>query len=1349
MAQVKKLQGGGLTQNAKLLQKAEQKLKEANLSEKDRLLVAQSLQRFIELPRDQFKQEFLTKKYTVSGENSQDFEGSEDPLKEKLFSKNVKLSNSQDINSMAGGLYGEILKELETEEIEEAKIAKTNRRDYKIANYASYLEDFFEPEELERRLGDYNTNEERQRFMINPIKNLVNQYIETAESDPDNDYSDLEQAKKIKAALDNNNWEEFTNTAMPLKWDSGRYLLTANELKTIGDKKLEEETALKTKTDAETKIKIYNERLEHFKEKGIENPDLLKILADSDLEFFNPNLTSITQVGHQRTLDNDLYDYTTKNNYLSFKDAKGRFLFLNQNGEPVSIQGEGIDEGTPLAGNQWLYNQALGRAVHSPYTYPKEDYNAMFPNIPNGEILETSGLPFQGNLQDKINKYIQDLESQFVKNPDGSYAGLKMVGMKSAQKDTAAAILKANLNNIPFPQKAKVKDMLTLYQKNLQDIGIMPNDNINDNNSEGVIQKIDNWWNKNVLGEPIKRKKGGILKLQDGSIFKEYKKRLEAEKADNSSKTTSTHTPKDIRGTWKDMGETEKNWRKLSIAGAVGSVVPGIGVGGATTSLVADIAADVAKDGFQTSDLFNWNTAFNVGFVALSAIGLGGLRNIVKAGEAAKGIAKTSTSVAKFSTKVEKIIGSKSAIKNLGLTDEGLEGIKSLQTFAKNKGIKTTEELVEKVSDALTAKTIKSPELITKLEKGLETLAKISTSSTPIMGSRKLGSVVNTMRNATKAGAETSKNSALFLGKWGAKGAMVSPLVTDLPKTLYTGTTEGWEYTKPQDIKNIAIGAASSKILYSRWKDAKYLAGKNKYLAAAKEKSLKKLKAEEIKFKEGIKPNSIKRLPQNATPAKTKSINPVDIKIKSPIQPYSEAESTKNAKIIFDNNMKRLLSQGKKDKKTGLPKLPKVSELVFKKGGILKFQSPASGLHEKYNITNNILNLTGETAPNRTEYDLFPTISSIKTPKSILNTPIISSITSPITSLRERSLVEVEGNPNVKSNVLNKIFFGLKKGFQKAIKNVDATDLGNATMFASALSTNRDLEKNRKKALAASYYTESYMPQAPLLFTGSMDSMLAEKNANALRSKLNRVSKNTNLETGINAQLEGEEQIAQNLGTVKHAEKQRRDNLLTTNANVNYQTTAHNLEIGNRNKARAAQITSEMFKDPTKLLNHTAFSNLVLANNQNAKVKDYKKAVSNYYDALNNEGLKTGLEDLRKRYEAHESKLVALREAYKTNPAIANNKPFEESDSYLQWQNYKETLLNEKEKLIEPVKISKLFLEKQSNMFKKGGNLQKKRSYVRENRQDSMIRLKEKELVYKAIFHNNEMLLKTLSVLFK
>lgn len=53
------------------------------------------------------------------------------------------------------------------------------------------------------------------------------------------------------------------------------------------------------------------------------------------------------------------------------------------------------------------------------------------------------------------------------------------------------------------------------------------------------------------------------------------------------------------------MGDNEKALRSLSIAGAVGSFLPGVGAIGAGTSLVADIMADVAKDGFQAKDIFN------------------------------------------------------------------------------------------------------------------------------------------------------------------------------------------------------------------------------------------------------------------------------------------------------------------------------------------------------------------------------------------------------------------------------------------------------------------------------------------------------------------------------------------------------------------------------------------------------------------------------------------------------------------------------------------------------------------------------------------------------------------------
>lgn len=89
-----------------------------------------------------------------------------------------------------------------------------------------------------------------------------------------------------------------------------------------------------------------------------------------------------------------------------------------------------------------------------------------------------------------------------------------------------------------------------------------------------------------------------------------------------------TNTEGMLRGTWNGIksGNAENLWEGASLLGQVASFIPGIGVIGGLVTTASDIGKDVAKDGFQLSDIINLNTAANIGFTALSGIGLGSLR---------------------------------------------------------------------------------------------------------------------------------------------------------------------------------------------------------------------------------------------------------------------------------------------------------------------------------------------------------------------------------------------------------------------------------------------------------------------------------------------------------------------------------------------------------------------------------------------------------------------------------------------------------------------------------------------------------------------------------------------------
>jgi len=1498
MAQIKKLQNGSkLTKE----QRAEKKLENFNLSKEGKDLVIASLNEFMKLTPEQFKQTELVgpDSYEVTAGGDYDFSGSSDPVKNNWLTGRSKVKDPNDANNIAATIYSQVLKELDLETQAEAELAKKNRNSYGISKYDYNLEDVFEDQGVDEWLSQYTTNEARQSALLPKINAHLDNYITRAESDPNNTYTDVDKVKTMRDAITASGWKGFTDNATTLGWNDSKYLLSASQLQTIADNKTAKDAEAKKKSDEEA----FNARVTQLSQTLGFPEEVAADLVKRNLHIFTPSSGNY--------LEEDLQKYLNDKQWYGFRGNEGELVFYDRNFDPQQILGSDIEEGSALSGHQWTYDQLRGRAVHSDYTYPIDDYQSIFNMIPVGPSISASApsVPWKGSntyfpgkmnsssdLQKELEKYEKEVENLMNKDINGNYIGLREGGNKNAANDSPAAILKKALidhhYDIPLAQRKRIVDLLSLYNEGLRALNIQPEAAIDysDHSDANEFRIIGNQITNGLKGfwgsENPKYKKGGILKFQDGSIFKEYKKRIEAEKAAAPPKERQFTTPKDIRGTWKDMGADEKAWRATSIAGAVGSLAPGVGAIGAGTSLVADIMADVVKDGFQASDVFNWNTAFNAGFVGLSLLGLGALKPIMQAGKLGKAAstAKKGTDLAEVLLKSNKFKSSEKITKALGLTDEGFEGIKALQNFAKKKGIKTTEELVERVGNILKkgadtgkdAKSLITKETATKLEQGVKALNKIVETANPVMGNLKLGKVAGTLTSAGKTGAVASGNGAVTLGKWAAKAAMVSPLVTDLPKTLYTGVTDGWEYTKPQDIKNIAIGAASTSKLFSRYMNARSIKGKEKHLVeqANKAKEIakkpiikepiknrtslentigpktKQSKADEIKYSKEVlieenrkarvnnminnvddmKGSLARKRRQSSAISTTPKTEGKQLTLfeNTPIPKVSKVgtnesnlakikeamrEKLKNSNRTSNsqNNTKRFIKDpegnwrqdsdntftwfAKADtKKLGWQQA--INEMKLKrssgkpinkiaKGGLIpKFQNPTSlGIAAAY-MTKNYLQGLNNTREDwswmyNKPYDksfskmgayLENNTAKMEKEKYQLNSSFAKSLRPDyIDQSKKFSDMKPFDVKTAKQTEADTGRRGLLPNLQQlgksALGNLDNLSISNAAMFASTLNANRQLEKNRRRSvIAEGSFRESYMPQAPFISPLNSDTMLAQRSANELRSRINRGTKSININDGIAAQLDVENQIADRMYAIQSGEKQRRDGINIQNANSTYQTNLHNLGVSNRNRSIAAKTEAELAKDPTDLLNHTAFTNFITSANQNFKVRSHGKAVDDYYKTINNKDVMSKVEVAQKAYKDHIATYDATKTAFETaNKAVVgvDGKPvvFEEHSAENAWKAKKEELYNAVKTAMEPISVAKMRVEQfsmnpsyfsnLSTFNKKGGTLEREKLEAQKTKDSSSNNTKEKELLYKAIFHNNEILLKTLSILFK
>ena len=193
---------------------------------------------------------------------------------------------------------------------------------------------------------------------------------------------------------------------------------------------------------------------------------------------------------------------------------------------------------------------------------------------------------------------------------------------------------------------------------------------------------------------------GGIISAQKGSILqqivednKKYAKQVPqtSDGQDYSQYVDSNKkTPKQQIDTSDTVGKMN-TLQAISLAGSVGSFIPGFGAIGGAVSTVAD-AVDGARDGWDKQDWVNLGT--NLGFTGLSLIGLGALKGVKIGNTALKG--------------ARAVKKGKQASKILSTAKAARYGEKAVEAAKK----------VEKLENALP-----SGKILTKVLKGSETLS--------------------------------------------------------------------------------------------------------------------------------------------------------------------------------------------------------------------------------------------------------------------------------------------------------------------------------------------------------------------------------------------------------------------------------------------------------------------------------------------------------------------------------------------------------------------------------------------------------------------------------------------------
>lgn len=365
---------------------------------------------------------------------------------------------------------------------------------------------------------------------------------------------------------------------------------------------------------------------------------------------------------------------------------------------------------------------------------------------------------------------------------------------------------------------------------------------------------------------------------------------------------------------------------------------------------------------------------------------------------------------------------------------------------------------------------------------------------------------------------------------------------------------------------------------------------------------------------------------------------------------------------------------------------------------------------------------------------------------------------------------------------------GILPNLLKSISgSVDPTDLANIGMFANTWATNIKVGNAQRKAVADSMYHLPYMNQTYLRIDKPYE-LAGQKQAANVTDMGNRIANSTSdLNKGIGARFAGTAQANTINDKAQMADQQRIDQLQGQQLNSNAKVDAYNLQTLGKNRGLDASAFKgiQLINANQDLAQNTAVSNLIRSIASNIPVKAYNANQKVLYKAYSNPALQS-LSDEYTKLNTQEG-IKPYYDEYQTwihNGGDANAIPWESSVPY---KNYQAKLSQIKDSLTMMYKpIQALQLAQQFNqplMYQNpyggypgypgmypqmgyegypqqggyqtpyladGGTLiQQERLDLDENKMLSDRVTKEKELEYKAIMFNNEMLQKALIRVFK
>ena len=779
------------------------------------------------------------------------------------------------------------------------------------------------------------SDDEKKAKVLSWAEENVNEYLADQDKNKNSyNYKDYENAQAFKLALGNKdikNWDDIASKAQALGWSLNAFLPAAKTAPELEEDK--KASAIKT---GEEYTKQY-----HI------NPELAAQMA---YKGYKP---------HTVTSDNP-YTQSLYQKGLGFKNDEGHIVLIDKHTGGF-YDFAGVDQFSPMYNKGFSWTNDLDRGLQlGNGKIAKQDFGdvgkELITSLPGAKVHGWQN----GVAGDYLNKLIVEQNGHkrtLTKQSDGSYID-----------DRGRAVPKFNITgfgtntNVIHDYNQYFPDIpMGISGDHVSDLNLLTSRLANkDANGNFVIERDDDLdkaasglkWSlindpavksdpelKNKILDALttyqqaltpSKKKGGIISAKSGDKFAEYTKKFVNKPA--AQQTANTTTIKDIRGTWKGQDWIDDVLDAGSTAGNIAAFIPGWGAIGAGVSFGADLVKDL-RDGH----IDNWGThALNAGFIGMSAIGLGGVKSLLKVGK----LAEEGYDVVKIANKASKLAA---------FAPEEKEALKVIKELAEAHNVTNSAGLTKKLA-ALAAKGGEEGELAKTSIKALENITPlvedVRRASTPFLKSATLGSVGKSAGDVLK-GISNPLNNKIVRNT--ARVAGMVPGIMAAPRIASTIYNDGIEYTRPEDFRALAVAGGVGSTWYNDLKAVR---------AIKRQATLGSIGEDKTSFNIGDDSHEIKGLVDQPKLKSTKLVIGKD-KI--------AGINTENEKTV-ESFKKSLIDKLAKEGKTLTPEqTEQIMKSDLKDLNLVSTQKQSTG---KYTLGDKPINVKPDRSINQRDYDL-------------------------------------------------------------------------------------------------------------------------------------------------------------------------------------------------------------------------------------------------------------------------------------------------------------------------------------------------------------------------------------------